>query len=130
MTKDVLEAIEAEGIEITDEQQISDYLGKIVNEDKEDTTKSRYKYMKDNLSWPKNNDNLINKINTFIRNAQKLKKYVKNHNEDKRVREDVFKLIRKKLPCKFGKKDLLKKKPEILDLKTLGQEMKTRAWAL
>ena len=131
MTKDVLESIEAEGVEITDENQISDYLDKIVAEDLRDTTKSGFKYMKNNLKWPKNDDNLTNKINTFIREAQRLKNYVKNYEKEKRVKEDVFKLIRKKLPYQFGiRKDLVKEKPELLDLKELGEELKLRAWAL
>ena len=131
MTKDVLESIEAEGVDIMEEKQISDYLDKIVNDDLKDTTKSGFKYMKRNLKWPKNGENLTNKINTFIRDAQRLKKYVKNYETEKRVKEDVFKLIKKKLPYQFGiKKELIKEKPELLELKALGKELKLRGWAL
>ena len=131
MTKKVLEEIEAEDVDINDEEQIKQYLDKIVAEDIQGTTKAGYRYMKENLTWPTTEGSLTNKINSFIREALMLKRYVKNYKTDRRVKEDVFHLIRRKLPYKFGvKKDLIREKPEVLDIKKLGEELKLRAWAV
>ena len=131
MTKKVLEAIEAEDVNINNEEQIKQYLDKIVDEDIKGTTKAGYRYMKEQLTWPKTEGSLTNKINSFIREALVLKRYVKNYKTDQRVKEDVFHLIRRKLPYRFGvKKDLIREKPEVLDIKKLGEELKLRAWAV
>ena len=70
MIREVLEAIHADGVDISDEQAISDYLNQIVDEDMKGNVRNGFKYMKENLKWPDGEKNIRNKINSFIRKAQ------------------------------------------------------------
>ena len=131
MTKKVLEAIEGEGVNTKKEEEIKVYLDKIIEDDLKGNVKSGFKYMKQKLAWPEGDTNVQNKINAFIRQAQQLKQYVKDYNDDKRVREDVFHMVRKKLPRAFGiRRDTIREDPGLVDIKALGQELKKRSWAM
>ena len=131
MTREVLEAIHADGVDISDEQAISDYLNQIVDEDIKGNVRNGFKYMKENLKWPDGEKNIRNKINSFIRRAQFLKRYLKGYATDERLQEDVFHMIRKKLPKPFGiTRETIREDRNLLQLAQLGEELKRRSWAL
>ena len=96
MTKEVLDKIEGEGININDETAISKYLDDIVADDEKGNVKDGLKYLRRNLKWPKGTEKDKNKIYAYIRQAQFLKKYIKDYENDEELQQEVFHVIRRK----------------------------------
>ena len=98
------------------------YLQEIVDDDDGvSAVKDGYKYFKKHLKWSKIKARTVpNRINTYFRKAQKLKKYIPGADEDNLVKEKIYDLIRKDIDYRLGlTEQLVKEDEKYLDLKHL-----------